>query len=56
MKVFSKKRIHATLFLAVFAASLGFGVAQADSPFAAGCAAKPGCHFGGQRVGCCLPP
>ncbi|MGH8080527.1 MAG: hypothetical protein ACREP7_08130 [Lysobacter sp.] len=56
MKSQSRLRIKYLLFAALFAAGLGFGAAQADSPFAPGCAAKPGCLFGGQRVGCCLPP
>ena len=55
MKSQSNRHIKHLLFLALFAAGLGFGAAQADSPYREGCPAKVGCDYGGQRIGCCLP-
>ena len=54
MKSQSSRRIKYLLFAAVFAASIGFGAAQADNKYAEGCAPKSGCQFGGTRLACCM--
>ncbi|MGO1069860.1 hypothetical protein [Lysobacter sp. CA199] len=54
MKSQSHRRIKQLLFLALFAAGLGFGAAQADRQYAEGCAPKAGCQFGGSRLACCV--
>lgn len=57
MKLFRTKRLKAAALAALFAVAAGFGAAQADSPYAEGCSAKPGCTFGGERFGgCCVDP
>ncbi|MGJ7904733.1 hypothetical protein [Lysobacter sp. 1R34A] len=56
MKVFRSKRIKLLMLASLFAAGIGFGVAQADSPYREGCPPKVGCKYGGQRIGCCLLP
>lgn len=54
MKTPHTKRLRALILAALFAASLGFSAAQADSPYAEGCAPKAGCLFGGNRLACCV--
>ena len=53
MKALRGKHLHALAFAALFAASLGFSAAQADSRYAEGCAPKAGCQFAGTRFACC---
>ncbi|UJB19385.1 MULTISPECIES: hypothetical protein [Lysobacter] len=53
MKAVRGKRLHAPAFAALFAASLGFSAAQADSRYAEGCAPKAGCQFAAPRFACC---
>lgn len=57
MNVIKKRLKFAVLTVAVLGA-FSFGAVQAvssnDAEFA--CPKKPGCEFGGQRIGCCLNP
>jgi len=54
MKTFRSTRLKYLAFAALFAASVGFGAAQADNKYAEGCAPKAGCQFGGNRFACCM--
>jgi len=53
MKTFRSQRFKALALVALFAAGIGFGAAQADTKYAEGCAPKSGCQFGGTRFACC---
>ncbi|UHQ23245.1 hypothetical protein LVB77_00595 [Lysobacter sp. 5GHs7-4] len=56
MKVLSK-RLKAVVFAVAIVGTLGFGAAQAFGTHPdTGCPIKPGCKYGGQRVGCCVLP
>lgn len=64
MKKFTSK-VKSALVAFAIVGCLGFGAAQAVQSNAAGsrctdpdtgCPCKPGCRYGGGRVGCCLIP
>ncbi|MDR6672659.1 hypothetical protein J2Y70_001263 [Xanthomonas translucens] len=59
------QRIKGALVALAVIGSLSFGAAQAVSSHSSGskcvnpdtgCPCKPGCQYGGQRIGCCLLP
>ncbi|WP_186442482.1 hypothetical protein [Lysobacter antibioticus] len=54
MTAVRNSRLKRMLLAALFAASIGFGAAQADGPYAEGCSPRAGCLFGGDRHGCCV--
>lgn len=54
MKAMHSKRLRVWVIAALFAASFGFGAAQADNKYAEGCAPKSGCPYGGTRLACCV--
>ncbi|RNF83724.1 hypothetical protein [Montanilutibacter psychrotolerans] len=62
MKLLSK-RIKVALFALTIAGSFGFGAAQALNTGGmsathpdTGCPLKPGCRYGGGKIGCCVLP
>lgn len=52
------KRLRFVLLAVVVTGAFGFGTVQAVGGVNpdTGCPSKPGCRYGGQRVGCCVLP